>query len=327
MKSCSLFAALCVTVGLPLAAQVLPPQGTIPAETVIATVDGKDVTAGEIRTMIQNLGPQYAQMFTQDPKRMVQQLILMRYLAGEGEKAKLAEMSPWKEQLEVSRQNIIAQAMFNHEQDSFPVPNEAIKAYYDANSAQFQQSKIKVIFVAFKAAAPAGGMTVQQAAEQAFKAAHSATDRSEADAKAIASDLVAKLRAGADFAKTEEEHSDDPMLKSKGGDFGVIKQSSPYPEDLKKAVLALKQGEISDPIRQPSGFYIVRVEEKTAQPMDDVLTEIVQALRTKHLTEWFGALQQRFAPDVKSTEFFTQPARALGTASIPNGAPAGAPVR
>ena len=87
--------------------------------------------------------------------------------------------------------------------------------------------------------------------------------------------IVTQLRGGADFAKLAEQYSEDAASKAAGGDFGVIKASSDYPAELKSAVFALKPGEISEPIRQPTAFYIVRLEEKGPQPVDEIREPIV----------------------------------------------------
>jgi hypothetical protein len=74
-----------------LSAQVSPPAvGTLPPETVIATVNGKDVTASDVMKMFQS-HPSFAESFRVDPKGTIQRFFLMRDLADEGEKKKLAE--------------------------------------------------------------------------------------------------------------------------------------------------------------------------------------------------------------------------------------------
>ena len=80
---------------------------------------------------------------------------------------------------------------------------------------------------------------------------------------------MTQLRGGADFAKLAEQYSEDPASKAAGGDFGVIKASSEYPAELKSAVFALKPGEVGA-LRQPTAYYIIRVEEKGPQPVNEV---------------------------------------------------------
>ncbi len=97
--------------------------------------------------------------------------------------------------------------------------------------------------------------------------------------------------------------------------------NSSYSADVKKAVLALKVGEVTDPLRQSNAFYIIRVEEKTIQPMGEVTDSISEEIRGAHLNQWLAEVGKRFEPTVKSVEFFTQPKLALPGAAGPGNPP------
>jgi parvulin-like peptidyl-prolyl isomerase len=243
-------------------------------------------------------------------------MFLMRYLAEEGERLKLAEQSPLKEQLQVQRANAVAGARLNYESDHYQVPQDAIDEYYKRNQAKYQQARIKVISIAFKptltgsGTAPSAG-SLDDVAKQALAAAHSQEQRSEADARQRADEVVQKLKAGEDFAKLVAEYSDDVTSKAAGGDFPAVKPSSSYPDEIKKAVFALNPGQVTGPIRQVSAFYVIRVEDKSTQSLSEVVGPISQEIRQAHVAEWFQNLTKRFDPTVQSLEFFAQPSKAL----------------
>jgi peptidyl-prolyl cis-trans isomerase C len=293
-----------------------PSAATVAPDTVVAKVDGKDVTAGEIQQALVTLPPQFAQLFNQNPKAAVQQMFVMRYLAEEGEKLKLAEQSPLKEQLQMTRANAVAGARLNYESDHYQVPQAAIDEYYKRNQTKYQQARIKVISIAFKptlagsGTAPSAG-SLDEIAKQALAAAHSQEQRSEAEARQRADEVVQKLKAGGDFVKLVAEYSDDATSKAAGGDFPAVKFSSSYPDEVKAAVFALGPGQVTAPIRQVSAFYVIRVEDKSTQPISEVAGTISQELRQAHPTEWFQSLTKRFEPTVESMEFFAQPSKAL----------------
>ena len=298
----------------PLVAQTLP--SAVPDDTVVASVDGKDVTAGEIRHNLAYMPNEFIQLFQQNPKYAVQQLFMLRYLSDEAEKAKLGEQSPLKEQLAFLRANSMASAMISHEHNFYPVSNQQIKEFYDKNQSRYQQAKIKVIYLAFKPAAPVmgavpRGKSLEDVARAISEGGSSQTQRTEADARKLAEDLVKQIRGGADFTKLVAEYSEDPTSKAAGGDFGVVNVNSSYSADVKKAVLALKAGEVTDPLPQSHAFYIIRVEEKTIQPMSEVTVSISEEIRGAHLNQWLAEVSKRFEPAVKSVEFFTQPKLAL----------------
>jgi peptidyl-prolyl cis-trans isomerase SurA len=77
------------------------------------------------------------------------------------------------------------------------------------------------------------------------------------NAQREANDLVAKLRAGQDFAQTAISHSDDSNAL-KGGDLGW-RTLSTLPTLFADDVTKMARGEIAEPIRSPSGFHIIKM--------------------------------------------------------------------
>lgn len=78
-------------------------------------------------------------------------------------------------------------------------------------------------------------------------------------AKEKADQVVEELRGGADFKKTAISVSnDDNALK--GGDLGW-RSIGQIPTLFVDTVAGMRQGEVSDPIRSPSGFHIIKMLE------------------------------------------------------------------
>ena len=73
-------------------------------------------------------------------------------------------------------------------------------------------------------------------------------------------EIVAKLKAGADFGQMAETYSEGPGAKQ-GGDLGQFSVDHLEP-GLKSVVEALPEGGISDPIVRPSGIQIIKVVKK-----------------------------------------------------------------
>ena len=78
--------------------------------------------------------------------------------------------------------------------------------------------------------------------------------------EAKANTLFDTLKDGADFAETAIAASSAPNALN-GGDLGW-RRASELPEDIASALKGLEPGQISAPVRSPSGFYIVQLRDK-----------------------------------------------------------------
>ena len=113
-------------------------------------------------------------------------------------------------------------------------------------------------------------------------------NRGDEAALARAREARQRIAAGADFAAVAREYSDDPTTRDKGGALPFVKASAMRPE-YAKAVFALNPvGTISEPIKAPSAYHIVRLEERRAprlQTFDEVKDSIMRDLRQQYVTE------------------------------------------
>ena len=132
-------------------------------------------------------------------------------LPTKGEKLKLADQSPWKEQIEDARRKILTNATLSHELNGYVVPEPDVQQYFEANQGSFQQVTVKMIKVGFNPnfkPSDTSNETLAEAAQAVIAAAHS-PNRSEADAKKLADDLAHQARGGVDFAQLAQKYSDD----------------------------------------------------------------------------------------------------------------------
>jgi len=288
-------------------------------QKVVATIAGKDITVADVQKMTAMFSAQDLQQYQQNPQFILSQFFLFLHLAEEGDKLKLLEKSPYKEQYEGLKLQLERNARINEENNTFPVSPEMIDKYYQEHSAQYEQAKIKVIYIAYAGQeTPKGTDPASVAAAARAAVAVGLSKRSEADARTLAADIVKQLRGGADFVKLVAQYSEDAASKAAGGDFGLVKAVGEYPAELKTAVFALKPGEISEPIRQPTAYYIVRLEEKGSQPVDEVREKIIQTIRNDHMNQWMKDMNASYQAVIKDPEFFKTSAPAVPPALAPN---------
>jgi peptidyl-prolyl cis-trans isomerase C len=269
-------------------------------EEPVATVDGRTVTAGELQSFARTLPPQMQQQALANPAQVLQTLGMLHRFAAQAEKAKIAEMSPWKEMLENTRMQVLAQAFMNQHIAEITVPAEDLQKFYDANKDRFVEAKVKAIYVPFQGAGAAQ-----------IPGAEGKKPASEAEAKAKAEDLMKQAKAGADFAALAKEHSGDAASAAKGGEFGTVTKATQLPVAIKDAIFSAKSGEIAGPVRQPSGFYIFKIDAVGTQPLTAVREQIADELKNGRVMEWVNSVQSSI--EIKM---------AGQTSSTPSGTPA-----
>jgi peptidyl-prolyl cis-trans isomerase C len=274
----------------PPAVAATPPPPVAP-DTVVVEVNGKKYTASQVDKLIEALPPQYQQAARSQPK-LLSQVFLMQHLADDAQKAGLDQQSPYKEQLEISRMQVLSTAALSNYSNTLQVPDAEQQKYYKDNPDKFKEVKVKVIFVAFN---PAPGKPTAEGRKLP----------SEAEALAKIEDLAKQIKASGDFGKLARENSDDQTSAAKDGDFGIIKQDGSYPQNVKVAVFALKQGELSAPIKEPNGFYLIRAEEINEAPFQESIVQIIQLVRQAHYQDWMKGMQDQYSVKVENPAYFT----------------------
>lgn len=88
----------------------------------------------------------------------------------------------------------------------------------------------------------------------------SSATRSKDEAKTLAAAVLARAKAGEDFADLARKHSDDPSAKTRGGDLGAFSRDMMV-KPFSDAAFSLKPGEVSDVVETEFGFHVIRRSE------------------------------------------------------------------
>lgn len=114
-----------------------------------------------------------------------------------------------------------------------------------------------------------------------FRVDENAPEDEVAKAKAEAGKVLEEVRQkDADFAQLAEKYSQGPTAP-KGGDLGYFTRGQMVPP-FTEAAFALKPGEISELVRTPFGFHIIKVEDSRPErtiPLEEVRSEIELTLK------------------------------------------------
>ncbi len=251
----------------------------LPPASVVATVDGQKVTAGQLQAILRNVPAPVQQKIEGDRKEFVTQYAMFMRLVDLARKEKLDQKSPYKENIEYQTMVVLQGAAVEQKGHELTVSPEDIKKYYDSNQDRYSRVKFKAIYLPFNTSATS-------APDGSGKAL-----ATEAEAKAKAEDLVKQARAGADFVKLVKENSGDPTSVAKDGDFPPVHKADKVPPEILKALFAVKQGEVTDPVQQARGFYIFKVMETGAEPLAQVQDSIKSELQKEQLKKWLDELK------------------------------------
>ena len=235
--------AAVVALGLPINAQA---QDQMSADTVVATVNGTDITLGHMIVLKQRLPAQYQQLppnvlFDGILDQLVQQTVL-----GEvGGELSLGTRLTLENEERALRAN---EEMKRVAIDAMTV--EALQAAYDET---------------YGSAEP----------ETEYNASHILVANQE---EALA--LVAELEGGADFAELAKEKSTGPSGPRGGelGWFGPGAMVAPFEE----AVIALEVGSVSEPVETQFGWHVIRLNETrqaNAPSLDEVRGELADQIQ------------------------------------------------
>ena len=148
------------------------------------------------------------------------------------------------------RREVSIQKLINREIISkITVTDQDVIDFYNQNRAQFNLAEPR-FHLAQIVVTPRPDPTVHNRKND--------KSTNDAEARRKAALLEEKLNTGADFSQLAMDYSEDSSA-STGGDLGFIPESSFNQSDpaLKKAALALKPGEVSQPIAVRTGGYVI----------------------------------------------------------------------
>ncbi|BDC49605.1 hypothetical protein F183_A19210 [Bryobacterales bacterium F-183] len=265
----------------------------VPPDAIVVTVAGKGYTAKQITDMLGGLPPQALAQVSQNPQPAMESLFLIRKLSDEAMAVKLEQQSPHKEAIEATTRQYLANAMVQEHNNKVVVTPAEQEAFYEKNKDRYETASISVIYISY---------SNNPAPPSDPKAKKPLT---ETEAKAKAEKLSAELKAGADFAKLAQENSDDKESAAKGGAYATIKRSENFPAAIKEAVFKLNAGEISEPVRQANGFYILKRTAKNVQPYVEVRDQLFQQLKNEKFTTWMQELRKNNAVKIEKPEYFS----------------------
>ncbi|MFQ5912797.1 MAG: peptidylprolyl isomerase [Nitrospinota bacterium] len=162
------------------------------------------------------------------------------------------------------------------------VTPEEVRAYYDSHMSEFvPPEQLRARHILFLTPANTGASV-----ERAKRAA--------------AEEVLAKIRAGADFAEMARRYSQDPSA-SRGGDLGVIRRGEVLP-NFERTLFAMKESQVSDVVRTRAGFHIIKLDKRLTQKPKP-FSELEARIRNKIFREKAEARFTRWMEELKKKAY------------------------
>jgi peptidyl-prolyl cis-trans isomerase C len=244
----------------------------------VAIVNGKAVPKARVDALVSQVTKQAASQGRQLPPNIEtlarDQIVLNEIFVQEAEKRGLAATPDYKQQMELVRQNVLIQSLFQDFEKKNPITDAEVKAEYDK----------------FKA----------QAGDKEYHARHILVEK-EDDAKK----LIAQIKGGAKFEDVAKKNSKDAGSAEKGGDLDWAAPGSYVPE-FSQAMTKLSKGQMTDqPVKSQFGYHIILVEDvRDAQfpSLDEVKPQIQQRLGQQKVAKFRDDLRKSAKTDYKFQE-------------------------
>ncbi|KAB7614852.1 peptidylprolyl isomerase [Amylibacter sp. SFDW26] len=244
-------------------------EDTPTRDTIVASVNGTDITLGHVLSLASRLPEQYQsieddKLFDGIVDQLVQQQLLSDLITEETTVLRLAG--------ENERRALYA--------------TEAIESVYssavteDAVKAQYEELYVKAEAI------------------PEYHASHILVETEE-EAKAI----IAQLESDADFVELAKEKSTGPSGPN-GGDLGWAGLGQFVPE-FEAAMVSLEAGKVSEPVKTQFGWHVIKLNETRNQPVPELETvrgEIEDGLRSAALTNKISELETSGSIDRTETE-------------------------
>lgn len=199
--------------------------------------------------------------------------------------------------------------------DGIEVSDAEVEQFYKTNSARFMNDEtVKVDYLLLDAANLGKNIKVTEQDAQDYYDQHQdlfqrperrqvahilipfGKDEKAAEQKAEA--VLAKVKAGDDFAALAKADSSDTFSAKKGGELDWFEKGVMDPAFEKAAFALAKAGDLSAVVKSPFGFHIIKllgVEPAKTKPFVDVMSDTIARLQSEKAKEQFFAEQQKMA--------------------------------
>ena len=207
-------------------------------------------------------------------KQFLDRVTRRELLAQEAEKRKMSETPEVAEQVANLRRELMIRALVQDEiGNKLKVEEKDVEEYFKAHPDEFSGDTVHLRHIVLQ---------------------------NEDEAK----DIKARLTKNESFDDLAKKYSKDSATAAKGGDLGFLSREQVLPE-FARVAFSLKPGEVSDPVKTPFGFHVIKLmERKKGQPasLDQVKGQLQRRLIEERQSQRFQAWMKELEAGAKITK-------------------------
>lgn len=256
---------------------------------VILTIGPEKMTVAEYDKLVAAL-PDQAQAAAHGPGRrqFVEQLVQLKVMAQEAQKRKLDQSAKVRQQLELSKDNLLAQVLYQDMMSTASVSDAEARKYYDEHKSEYEQAKGRHILIRSKGSAVPLGAGKKELTEE--------------EALAKAQEVRKRLLAGEDFGMVAKTESDDTGSGAQGGDLGTFKRGNMV-KPFDEAAFSIPVGQVSEPVKSPFGYHLIKIESREAKSFEEAKSDIEKKLKPQAAKLEMDALRKNAAVTIDDSFF------------------------
>ena len=272
-----------------------PAVSAAPAAPTSVTVTGNAISQQTFEFYATTLARKpYAEISPEDREQIRENLVRIELFAQDAEKKGMVNEPEIASAIEISRLQIIQQAVAQKlAKDSVPTEAE-LRAEYDSQLAAMPLIELRARHIVVSG-------------------------------EDVAQKVIDRLKGGADFASLAKQMSTHKESARNGGELGWFPPNAMGPE-FGNAVSLLKKGEVTPrPVQTRMGWHVVQLEDtrdSTPPPFDQVKEQLNKFVLTKKLTK---ASDDMLKAAKVEPALSSESAKALNAAPAPAAASAPAP--
>lgn len=269
------------------------PNTEVPESAVVLSVGSIKFTRAQYEELLKAM-PENIRNQAMGPARrqVAEQVAELEALAQEAAKRKIDQRPEVKEITALQVNQMLAGFLVQDLKQNATPDAAAIQSYYDQHKQDFQEARIRHILIRYK------GSRVPLKKDE--------KDLTPEEALAKATDIKKKIDGGADFAAEAKAESDDPGSAPNGGDLGFATRAQFVPE-FANAAFSLPAGKVSDPVKTPFGYHIIKVEEFKYKPLDEVRSSIETRLKNELAQKQIDDIRAQAGPMLNDAYFGKSP--------------------